>query len=133
MGLERDVNLIIGSYHPALFKKIITGLESLPENSERCIKCYTLRLEESAKIAVSYGFELFTTTLTLSSKKDAEQINQVMAKVATKYSLKRLWADFKKDDGYNLSIELCNKYRLERQKYCGCKVVEATIPKVKPL
>jgi hypothetical protein len=86
-----------------------------------CEECFTARFEETAKIAVSHGFDLFTTTLTLSSKKNADVINELSAIAAEKYSTERLWADFKKNDGYNRSIELCNRYKIYRQDYCGCK------------
>lgn len=115
--------LIVGEYHPERFRNEVAGLEHLPENSERCTRCYTLRLEETAKVCVSLGMDCFATTLTLSSKKDAGHINEVAATVAAKYSTRRLWADFKKDDGYNRSIELCNEFGLYRQGYCGCKPV----------
>jgi len=87
---------------------------------ESCEDCFTLRLEETAKFAVANGFDCFTTTLTLSSKKDAELINEISADLAKKYSVERLWADFKKADGYNRSIALCNEYGIYRQNYCGC-------------
>jgi hypothetical protein len=86
-----------------------------------CEECFTLRLEETAKTAVSYGMDCFSTTLTASSKKNADDINEICAVIAKKYSINRLWADFKKDDGYNRSVELCNKYNLYRQGYCGCR------------
>jgi len=118
--VHNDVKLIEGEYDFKKFKNVISGLEHLPENSERCKKCYELRLEETAKVAASHGFDCFTTTLTLSSKKNADNINEIAKTIARKYSIKRLWSDFKKDDGYNRSIELCNEYNLYRQNYCGC-------------
>jgi predicted adenine nucleotide alpha hydrolase (AANH) superfamily ATPase len=114
------VKLMVGEYDNAHFKCAVAGFEHISENGERCEKCYALRLEETAKTAAAYGFDCFTTTLTLSSKKNAARINEIAAEVAAKYCTKRLWADFKKDDGYNRSIELCNEYGLYRQSYCGC-------------
>jgi hypothetical protein len=88
---------------------------------ESCEDCFRLRLEETAKHTVAHGFDLFTTTLTASSKKNADKINEIAAESAKKYSTERLWADFKKGNGYNRSIELCNQYNIYRQVYCGCK------------
>ncbi|MCL2755385.1 MAG: epoxyqueuosine reductase QueH [Oscillospiraceae bacterium] len=85
-----------------------------------CELCYEYRFAETAKTALVLGIGLFTTTLTLSSRKDADEINAVAARVAREYSLSRLWADFKKADGYNRSIALCREYGLYRQSYCGC-------------
>jgi hypothetical protein len=115
------VPLIVGEYLPEHFKSIIAGLEHLPENGSRCTKCYELRLGETAKTAVSLGMDEFATTLTLSSKKNAAHLNEVAARCARKYSTRRMWTDFKKDDGYNRSIALCERHNLYRQEYCGCQ------------
>ena len=40
--------------------------------------------------------------------------------VAEKYGVKYLATDFKKDGGYQHSIELSKEYDLYRQNYCGC-------------
>ena len=42
--------------------------------------------------------------------KDIEELTKV----------KFLYSDFKKKEGYKLSIELSKKYNLYRQNYCGC-------------
>ncbi|MCL1831448.1 MAG: epoxyqueuosine reductase QueH [Oscillospiraceae bacterium] len=114
------VPMLTGAYHPDYFKAVIAGLEHLPENSARCTLCYTLRLEETAKTAAVMNMDVFTTTLTMSSKKNAEHINDIAADVARKYAVRRLWADFKKGDGYNRSVALCKQYNIYRQEYCGC-------------
>ena len=36
------------------------------------------------------------------------------------YGVKYLYSDFKKKDGYKISIELSKEYHLYRQDYCGC-------------
>jgi predicted adenine nucleotide alpha hydrolase (AANH) superfamily ATPase len=112
--------LIEGEYRPEVFKEIIRGLEHLPENKERCKKCYALRLGKTAEIAESGGFGFFTTTLTLSSKKNAGDINAILAAAAEERGVEAIQADFKKNNGYNRSIELSNEYGLYRQSYCGC-------------
>ena len=65
--------LIEGRYDPKEFFDIARGLEDLPERSERCYKCYRLRLEETAKIAEKFDFKFFATTLTLSPYKDSKE------------------------------------------------------------
>lgn len=41
-------------------------------------------------------------------------------KLEQKYDVKYLYADFKKKNGFKRSLELCNKFDIYRQDYCGC-------------
>jgi hypothetical protein len=86
-----------------------------------CEECFLIRLEETARVAAQNGFDLFTTTLTVGSKKKAELINPIAAAVGGRYRVKAILDDFKKKNGYNRSVELSKKYNLYRQVYCGCK------------
>ena len=115
-----NVKLLIGEYHPERFKAVISGMEHLPENSERCELCYRMRLSKTAAVAKSSEFDLFATTLTLSSKKKASTINPIAAELAAEFGIPAILEDFKKKDGYNRSTALSNEYGLYRQRYCGC-------------
>lgn len=108
-----------GNYDPSRFYEAIRGLEKLGEGSERCFKCYELRLEQTAR-AVGDGYDYFSTTLTISPLKNAVKLNEIGESLAEKYGLKWLPSDFKKKEGYKKSIELSQKYDLYRQDYCGC-------------
>ena len=103
------------------FKTKIKGDEKEPENGKRCLKCYELRLEKTAMLAKSEGFNYFGTTLTVSPHKKAPIINEIGLNIAEKYQVKYLVSDFKKEAGYQKSIELAKKYHLYRQDYCGCR------------
>ena len=87
---------------------------------ERCSICFRYRLEKTAQLAKEKGFELFTTTLTVSPFKNQEIINKIGKELAEKYEIEFLEADFKKDNGYMHSIELSKEHNLYRQHYCGC-------------
>ena len=99
----------------------ISGLESEPEGGRRCEQCYKYRLEKTAKAAKENGFDIFTTTLTISPHKNATTINQIGNKISKEYKINYLESDFKKQDGFKKSIELSHKHNLYRQNYCGCK------------
>ena len=86
----------------------------------RCAKCFRLRLEETARRAKEEGFDYFATTLTLSPLKNPMLLNEIGEALAEKYGVKYLCSDFKKDGGYQHSIELSKQYDLYRQNYCGC-------------
>lgn len=117
---SNKIEIIDGRYEPKEFFDITRGLEDLKEGSERCFKCYRLRMEEGAKYAKENNFDYFTTTLSISPHKNAEKLNEIGEELQTKYQVNYLYADFKKKGGYQRSIELSKKYNLYRQDYCGC-------------
>ena len=85
------------------------------------MKCYELRLRESAWIAKSGGFDYFTTTLSISPMKNAARLNEIGLRLQEEYGVNYLISDFKKKNGYKRSIELSKEYGLYRQDYCGCE------------
>ena len=114
VGLEK------GAGDTDKFLAIAKGLETAPEGGLRCAKCYALRLEETARRAAEEGFDYFATTLTLSPLKNPMILNEIGEKMAEKYGVKYLPSDFKKEGGYQHSLELSKEYDLYRQNYCGC-------------
>lgn len=122
--LSTDIQLIEGTYDHQAFLDITKGLEKEPEGGKRCEKCIELRLKETYRKAVELGFDYFGTTLTVSPHKNAVVINSVGSNIADSTENGRvLWlpSDFKKKNGYQISIELSRKYDLYRQDYCGCE------------
>ena len=103
------------------WQTVISGLKDELEGGKRCEKCYRFRLEQTDKVAKENGFDIFTTTLTISPHKNAGIINQIGKEIATKNNIDYLESDFKKQDGFKKSIELSHKHNLYRQNYCGCK------------
>ena len=102
------------------FYSQIRGLEREKEGGKRCEVCFKLRLEKTAQTAETFGFDYFTTTLTVSPLKNAQLINEIGENLSEGKSVKWLNSDFKKKDGYLKSIRLSEKYSLYRQDYCGC-------------
>ena len=93
--------------------------------ADRCIRCFELRLDETARIAKELGFDGFTTTLTISPLKNADNLNKAGKEAADKYGTVFLPSDFKKKNGYKRSIELSKMFGLYRQDYCGCSFSKA--------
>lgn len=117
----RKIEIIEGDYDPSYFLSKVKGYESCPEGGERCTICFEMRLEESALIAKKYGFDCFTTTLTISPLKDAERLNRIGREMGEKHGVMFLPSDFKKKNGYKRSIELSHMFDLYRQDFCGCE------------
>ena len=104
-------------YDGKKYEEAIKGLENEPEGGLRCVKCFYLRLEETAK---KLNFDYFCTTLSISPLKNAELLNKIGKNLSEKYDIKYLPSDFKKREGYKRSVELSKKYNLYRQNFCGC-------------
>ena len=121
MRVKYPVSFIAGSYDKDRFYEMAKGLEHVKEGGERCLKCYELRLRESAWIAKSGGFDYFTTTLSISPMKNAARLNEIGLRLQEEYGVNYLISDFKKKNGYKRSIELSKEYGLYRQDYCGCE------------
>ena len=115
-----SVGLSEGEADTDRFLSLAKGLETAPEGGMRCAKCFALRLEETARRAAEEGYDYFATTLTLSPLKNPMILNEIGEKMAAKYGVKYLPSDFKKEGGYQHSIELSKQYDLYRQNYCGC-------------
>lgn len=90
------------------------------EGGKRCEICLGDRLQKSAEFAAANAFDLFATSLTLSPLKSAEKINATGKVWADKYQIAYLESNFKKQNGVLRSVELCEKYGVYRQTYCGC-------------
>lgn len=120
MPAKNSITLIACDYEPQEFYDAVRGLEKEPEGGARCFVCYELRMREAAMYAAEYGFDYFTTTLSISPLKNAEKINEIGEKLSAEYGVKHLPSDFKKREGYKQSVELSAQYNLYRQNYCGC-------------
>jgi predicted adenine nucleotide alpha hydrolase (AANH) superfamily ATPase len=79
-----------------------------------------MRLQETANYAKKHGFDVFSTTLTLSPHKNAILINQIGSELSHQYQIAFLTENFKKKDGFKRSMELSDEHDLYRQNYCGC-------------
>lgn len=117
---KNKIDFIEGDFDKERFYDTTKDMENMPEGSERCFKCYELRLSQTAVKAKELGFDYFTTTLSISPLKNAEKLNEIGVKVAKEYNIKYLVSDFKKKNGYKRSTELSREYNMYRQDYCGC-------------
>ncbi len=121
MGLADKVSILAESWKSEDYYRRVKGLEEEPEGGKRCTECFRLRLLETARLAKHYGYDYFCTTLTLSRHKDSVRINTLGEEIARAAGVSWLPSDFKKRDGEKRSLELCEKYGLYRQLYCGCE------------
>ena len=119
-----DSGLALGAviipWEPKLFYERVRGLEGEKEGGKRCEVCFGLRLDRTARYAAEHGYDLFTTTLTISPMKSAPLLNRIGEEAAKRAGAVFLNSDFKKRGGYLLSTQLSREYGIYRQDYCGC-------------
>lgn len=118
--VKYPLSFVEGRYDTERFYQMSKGMETEPEGGKRCFACYELRLRETAEYAKDYGFDFFTTTLSISPLKNAAKLNEIGGKLAEEYGVSYLYSDFKKKDGYKKSTKISCEYNMYRQYYCGC-------------
>ena len=107
------------------FCEIAKGYENCPEKGERCRRCYELRMKKTAETAKELGFDYFSTTLSISPYKISRWINEIGYSLEGDLGVNFLPSNFKKEGGYQRSIELSGQYNLYRQNFCGCNYSRA--------
>ena len=115
-----DIPFVDCDYDNFDWHKAVEGLEDEPEGGARCAKCFAFRLLKTAQFAKENGFDLFSTTLTVSPYKNTETVNGVGKEISGAVGIRFLEESFKKKDGYLRSVALAKELDLYRQHYCGC-------------
>jgi predicted adenine nucleotide alpha hydrolase (AANH) superfamily ATPase len=119
---EKNIDFIDGDYNHEGWLKAVKGMENEPERGGRCLKCFLLRLTETARYASEHGFTLFTTTLASSRWKSLEQINEAGRKAAMKYPSTLFWEqNWRKGGLQERRNQLLKEYNFYNQQYCGCE------------
>ena len=101
--------------HDDWLRQVAAGYESEPEKGERCRRCFRYTLAEAARYAAAHGFDMFTTSLTVSPHKISEMV------FAASDDPRFLKENFKKHDGFKRSLMRSAELGLYRQSYCGCE------------
>lgn len=114
------IDLIEEDYDDKRWLKITQKFKDEPERGRRCDVCYAMRLERTARKASEWGYDMFTTVMSLSPLKKADVLNRIGTMFSRKYRIGFLAANFKKKDGFKKSVELSKNHGIYRQDYCGC-------------
>lgn len=119
---EQGLEFVDADYDHAHWRNAIQGLEHEPERGGRCLKCFLLRLTETAWYAAEHGFSVFTTTLASSRWKNLEQINEAGRHAAALYPGTQFWEqNWRKGGLQDRRNQLLKEYRFYNQQYCGCE------------
>jgi epoxyqueuosine reductase len=85
---------------------------------DRCLFCYSMRLEATARLAKKSRFAAFTTTLLYSKHQKHELVCAVARDVANRTGVPFYYEDFRV--GWKEGQEEAKELGLYRQQYCGC-------------
>lgn len=111
-----NLKVLRGEYDHQAWLKKVQHLAQEREGGARCQLCFEWNLAEAHQVARSLGLQYFTTTLTISPHKNSALIFSVAEQFDHFLPL-----NFKKEGGFQRSIELSKAFNLYRQNYCGCE------------
>ena len=84
----------------------------------RCVKCYEMRLLQTARFAAENGFDGFTSSLFISPYQQHELMKEVAERAADEYRIRFVYRDFR--PLFRAGQERARELGFYLQKYCGC-------------
>ncbi len=122
LGEAKNIKIIAPEYNYEEFEKDLLPYKDLPEGHERCRVCFKKRLSYAYEYASNNGFDYCSTVMSISRYKNSQDLNRIGKELEKKYpNVKWLYADFKKEGGYEEELDICRKCGMYFQKYCGCR------------
>ena len=86
--------------------------------TNRCVKCYEMRLFEAARTAREKGFDSFTSSLFISPYQNHELMRETAERAASEYGVEFLYRDFR--PYFRAGQDKARELGFYMQKYCGC-------------
>ena len=116
------LDIVEAAYDHEAWKCAVQGLEDEPERGGRCLKCFQLRLRDTARYAHENGFSLITTTLASSRWKSLEQINAAGHWAVEPFPDVVWWEqNWRKGGLSERRVAIIKEYGFYNQQYCGCE------------
>lgn len=112
--------VVYGDYPTEEWFRRVKGHEQDPEKGERCSICFNMRLEAAFQYAKDNGFDVVTSTLSISPYKVTAQINAEGETLSKRFGIRFLPENFKKQNGYNIGRKMAAEMGIKHQDYCGC-------------
>ena len=108
-----QVTFADAEYDPVIFLR-----QAAFREKERCLSCYALRLDRTAREAARLGAAGFTTTLLYSKYQNHEAIRAAGEEASRVHGVPFVYEDFR--PGWDEGVRLAKEWELYRQPYCGC-------------
>jgi len=85
---------------------------------QRCLYCYAVRLQATARLAKKSRFDAFTTTLLYSRMQKHDLVRELAQEASQRFGIPFLYEDFR--EGWKAGQEQARIEGMYRQQYCGC-------------
>jgi len=123
--------VVYADYDIKRWFQLTRGYEKEPERGLRCPICFYIRFKRTFEYAGEYGFDIVTSTLSISPYKSFDQINEQGIKLSKEFDIDFLPENFKKKDGYSIGKKMAMGIGIKHQNYCGCvySIVERKLKK----
>lgn len=116
------LDIVDADYDHAAWRAQMEGFEDEPERGGRCLKCFRMRLLDTARYAHEHGFRVITTTLASSRWKSLEQINEAGHFAVSAYPDVIWWnQNWRKGGLSERRAAIIKEYHFYNQQYCGCE------------
>jgi len=103
-----DLKMVVPDWKPSDYFEVIKS----KEKGKRCVDCWNLRLEETAKFAKKNGFDGFTSTLLTSEYQNTKKIEEIGKEISKNHNIQFL-----------IPNKICKKLETKafyKQVFCGC-------------
>ena len=119
---KTQIKIIKDTYNHDEFICDLLPFKDEEEGGHRCKICIEKRFKRTFDFASSHGFKYVTTVMSISRNKDVDYLNMLGEELAKKYNnLTYVHADFKKNNGQDIGVDLSKKIGIYRQCFCGCE------------
>jgi predicted adenine nucleotide alpha hydrolase (AANH) superfamily ATPase len=121
-ALSLGLKIVDADYNHDEWLCHIQGMEQEPERGGRCLRCFKMRLLDTARYAHEHGYKVITTTLASSRWKSLEQINEAGLYAVSHYPDVIWWdQNWRKCGLSERRIAIIKEYDFYNQQYCGCE------------
>ena len=120
-AISADIEVIEFPYDNLNYNKDLEPYAEQREGMDRCRICFRKRLGQAIEYAEEHNFDFVGTVMSISRFKNSQDLNKIGLELSSDKRVKWLPADFKKNGGYEKSLNIVREYGLYFQHYCGCK------------
>ena len=119
--IDSGIEVIEFPYNNATYNKDLEPFANQREGMDRCRLCFRKRLGQAIEYAEANDFDFVGTVMSISRFKNSQDLNKIGFELSEGKRVKWLPADFKKNGGYEKSLDIVREYKMYFQHYCGCK------------
>ena len=111
-AISADINVIEFPYDNLNYNKDIEPYADQREGMDRCRICFRKRLGQAIDYAEEHNFDFVGTVMSISRFKNSQDLNKIGFELSEGKRVKWLPTDFKKNGGYEKSLDIVRKYGL---------------------